>query len=178
MLEALRASGVPALQARLEPLRVGRALENLATAFPAALTNGGSAARGRQLAEQHPAAQCTRCHTLGASTSTVGPSLNAIGAQLSREELLRALLDPSARVAPGFGQVSVTLRSGQKTEGVLREETDTLLVLELATGATMRVNKADVAARSNAVSAMPPMGVLLQPRDIRDVVEFLAGQRP
>jgi hypothetical protein len=35
----------------------------------------------------------------------------------------------------------------------------------------------DIATRTNGVSAMPDMDLLLTPRQIRDVVEFLASQR-
>lgn len=177
VLEAARATKSEPLQARLDKLGVGRSLENLAKVFPAALTNGGNVARGRQVVLQHPAAQCTRCHIVGQGASTVGPSLNGVGARLSREELLQSLIDPSAKIAPGFGQVSVTLRNGQKFEGVLREENETTMSIEDPTRGMQRINKADVATSSNAVSAMPPMGLLLQPREIRDVIEAMAQQR-
>jgi putative heme-binding domain-containing protein len=179
LLQAVRENGSEPLLARLDQAKVGRALENVATVFPEALQVGGAVNRGRQIATQHPAAQCTRCHTLGTATSTVGPSLNGIGSQLSRPQLLEALITPSARIAPGFGSVSVTLTNGQRVDGVLREETDTELVFAVGeTGEeTRRIAKSDIAERSSAASAMPPMGALLEPAQVRDVVEFLAGQR-
>jgi quinoprotein glucose dehydrogenase len=175
LLEAMRASGAPVLLARLDQLKVGRALENLATTMPHVLRVGGDATRGRRTALEHPAAQCTRCHTIGQIGATVGPNLNTIGRQLNRDELLAALLTPSARVAPGYGVVSLTLKSGRKLDGVLKEESAAAVTIELAAGATERVNVAEIATRSNAVSAMPPMGALLAPREIRDVLEFLTG---
>jgi quinoprotein glucose dehydrogenase len=99
--------------------------------------------------------------------------LNNIGSQLSRQQLLEALIDPSARLAPGYGQVSVTLKDGRKLEGTLREETAAVLAIEDITQGLQRVNVSDVATRTNGVSAMPNMGMLLTPREIRDVVEFL-----
>jgi putative heme-binding domain-containing protein len=177
LLEAVQTSGAAPLAARLEQIGVGRALENLAKVFPAALINGGNANRGRQVVTQHPAAQCTRCHVVGAGVSTVGPSLNGIGTRLSREELLQSLIDPSAKIAPGFGQVTVTLMNGQKVEGTLRAETATTLSIEDPTSGLREIAKSDVASGSNAVSAMPPMGLLLKPREIRDVVEAMAQQR-
>jgi hypothetical protein len=39
-----------------------------------------------------------------------------------------------------------------------------------------RISKTAIAERSSAVSAMPPMGALLEAGQIRDVVEFLAAQ--
>jgi putative heme-binding domain-containing protein len=177
VLEAMRASGEPALASRLEQIGAGRGLEHVATAFPAALRAGGSPARGLDVVTRHPAAQCTRCHTVADSTATVGPNLKTIGAQLPREELLAALLTPSSRVAPGYGQVSVTLRNGRTVQGVLKEDTAAGVAIEVAPDNVERIPAADIASRTNAVSAMPPMGSLLSPREIRDVVEFLASQR-
>jgi putative heme-binding domain-containing protein len=177
LLEAMREHGAEPLQTRLDQLKVGRDLSTLGTALPGALATGGSLMRGRQVIQQNQSAQCARCHTIGNSKSDVGPDLNKIGSQLSREQLVQSLLDPSARLAPGFGQVSVTTRGGQKYEGVLRAESATEIVVEDAARGTQKIAVADIAARENGVSAMPPMGLLLSPREIRDVVEALANQK-
>ncbi len=100
-----------------------------------------------------------------------------MGARLDRPQLLESLLDPGARLAPGFGQVVVTLADGRKVEGVLREETPTSLVVEDAAQGTLTIAVADVATRTNLPSAMPPMGTLLTAAEVRDIVEFLAGQQ-
>ena len=47
---------------------------------------------------------CTQCHSLTAEGGpSVGPNLRAIGTRLTREQILEALVDPSARIAPGYG---------------------------------------------------------------------------
>ena len=177
LLEAMRATKAEPLLARLDRLGVGRDLSTVGTAFPAALANGGNRVRGRQLALQHPSAQCSRCHTIGNARSDVGPALAGVGARLDRRQLLESLLDPGARLAPGFGQVVVTLADGRKIEGVLREETPTGLVVDDAAQGTLTIAAADVATRTNLPSAMPPMGTLLTAAEVRDIVEFLAGQQ-
>ena len=107
----------------------------------------------------------------------IDPNLAGVGSRLSRQQLLESLIDPSARLAPGFGQVSITLKNGQKLEGTLREETATAIAVEDPSRGLQRVNVSDIASRTNGISAMPNMGLLLTPREIRDVVEFLAGQK-
>jgi putative membrane-bound dehydrogenase-like protein len=174
VLEAAQANGSPALAARLDAMRVGRTLDRLAAVFPNALMRGGDARRGFDIAGNNPAAQCGRCHTIGGSTASVGPNLTHVGSQLSREQLLQALLDPSARIAPGFGAVSVTLKNGRTVDGLLRDESARQLVIEDASGARQTVATADIASRRNAPSAMPPMGTVLEPHEIRDLVEMLA----
>jgi hypothetical protein len=44
--------------------------------------------------------------------------------------LLEALVEPSARIAPGYGIVSLTLQNGQTVAGMLREETESHLVVQ------------------------------------------------
>lgn len=101
--EAVEAHGSPALLARLERHRAASsAEENVVAAFGAAL-RGGDAEKGRSLFVEHAAAQCSRCHSLGEKGADVGPNLGNIGSQLTRHQLLEALVDPSARIAPGFG---------------------------------------------------------------------------
>jgi putative heme-binding domain-containing protein len=177
LLEAMQATKAAPLQQRLDELKVGRDLANLGAVFPEALTTGGSPPRGRQLVLQHPAAQCGRCHAVGDSKAEVGPSLAGMGSRLTRQQLLESLIAPSARIAPGYGQVSVTLKNGQKIEGTLREESPTTVAIEDTTRGLQQVPVADIATRTNGVSAMPPMNLLLTPREIRDVVEFLSTQR-
>ena len=98
-----------------------------------------------------------------------------MASRLSREQLLEALVDPSARVAPGFGPVQLTLKNGRKLFGTLKEETATHVVVD-ASG-DQRVAKSDIAQRTNGPSSMPSMATLLTRREIRDVVEYLSTLR-
>lgn len=107
--EAARAAGDQQLLALLEQYETARDAGGTPMQAYADALYGGNAREGQRIVFQHPGAQCTRCHTLGggsagdASGIEVGPPLRGIGSQLSREQLLEALVDPSARIAPGFG---------------------------------------------------------------------------
>jgi quinoprotein glucose dehydrogenase len=176
LVDAAQSSGSAPLQAKLDAYTKARGADSLVTAFRDALTRGGNVERGQQVLFESPAAGCPRCHTIYGQGSDVGPDLSAIGATLSRDQILQALLEPNARIAPGFGIVGVTLRNGQRINGTLREETGTHLVVVTGTPpAEQRIAKADIAERTDPVSAMPPMGLILKPRDLRDLVEFLAA---
>jgi putative heme-binding domain-containing protein len=168
--DAARASKDPALIARLDKLanRPGaKPVELYADAL-----RGGDARRGARVVFQAPAAQCTRCHSFGGPGANVGPNLSGVASRLQREQLLEALVDPSARIAPGYGPVQLTLKNGKKLFGTLKDETATQVVVD-ANG-DQRVAKSDIATRVNGPSAMPPMGSLLTRREIRDVVEYLS----
>jgi quinoprotein glucose dehydrogenase len=173
LVDAAQADASPAFIARLDAFRKARSAETLALALRPALRIGGDAQRGVQVIMGNPAAECTRCHSLE-GTNNVGPNLARIGATLSRDQLVEALIEPSARIAPGFGTVSLTLRKGDKIVGTLRDETAThVVLLEGTPPVERRIAKADIAERSNPVSPMPPFGLILKPREIRDIVEFL-----
>ena len=90
---------------------------------------GGNPRLGAQVFYRNPTGQCTRCHNAGRGGGDVGPNLTKIATQLSRQELLESLVEPSKRIAPGYGE---------------------------------------------SVSSMPPMGMLLTARELRDLVAFLA----
>jgi quinoprotein glucose dehydrogenase len=178
LVDAIQASGSKPLESRLEAYRKSRNAESLTMAFRDALVKGGDARRGREVFTNHPAAACTRCHSLRGRGTDVGPNLTNIASTLSREQLLEALLEPNARVAPGYGTVGITLKNGQRVDGMLRGETDTHVIISTGTPPVERqIPKADIAERSNPVSAMPPMGALMKPAEIRDVVEFLGTLR-
>jgi quinoprotein glucose dehydrogenase len=175
LVDAMQTNGSPSLQARLEAYQKARSADTLATAFKEALVVGGNARRGRELFVEHPAAACTRCHTVRNAGSDVGPNLTGVASRLTRDQIVESLLDPNARIAPGFGTVGITLRNGQKIDGTLREETPTHLVVTVGTPPVeQRIAKGDIAERSNPVSAMPPVGLILKPREVRDVAAYLA----
>jgi putative membrane-bound dehydrogenase-like protein len=102
VVEAVRASDTPALTAGLERYEAAKPAGDPLAQFSESL-QGGNADEGRRVAFQNEATQCTRCHTIGDDGATVGPNLTRIGAALTRTQLLEALVAPSARIAPGFG---------------------------------------------------------------------------
>ena len=119
LIEAVDSTHSEKLIAKLTPLR---SAGNDAESFAETLY-GGNARNGRNIFLYNSTAQCVRCHGLGDETGTVGPPLRQIGGALTREQLLQALIEPSARLAPGFGSVKITLKDNQEVTGILMEET-------------------------------------------------------
>ena len=112
----------------------------------------------------------------GDSGTVRGTVQNAgIGNRLSREQLLESLVEPSARLAPGFGTVRITLKDNQVVTGILMEESATELILRTSDAEPLEIAVSRISKRENLPSSMPPMGTLLSKRDIRDVIEFLAN---
>lgn len=134
---------------------------------------GGNRRNGWRIFNSHETAQCVRCHSLEPSEDGVGPSLAGVGARLSREEILESLVAPSARIAPGFGIVTLTLNDDEKVTGILRKETGTQLILKIGEEGERTIAKSAVKERQDAPSSMLPVALMLEKSELRDVVEFL-----
>jgi putative heme-binding domain-containing protein len=115
-----------------------------------------------------------RCHAIDDYGGNIGPRLNGIANKLSREQLLEALIEPSARIAPGYGFVTLDLKNGQKLNGILLQEKKDGYVIKVGDMADTLVRKSDVANRINSPSSMPAMHLMITRKEIRDVVSYLA----
>ena len=135
---------------------------------------GGDVTEGERVFEQH-AAQCQRCHRIAGNGGLAGPDLSRIGATLTREQLVEALLEPSKRLSPGYGSLTLDLTDGDVLSGVLRAEKQDSLTLVLGDFTERKVLKRDISSRTDVQSSMPPMGEVLTRREIRDLVAFLAS---
>lgn len=137
--------------------------------------NGGNRWAGYNYFNNNSAGQCVRCHTLGGQGGTVGPPLDNIGNILSREQILESLIDPSARLAPGYGMVTITFKDGHVVTGILEKETQDQLILRTSDAEPLIVASSRIAQRQNMTSGMFPMKGIMSKREIRDMVEFLAN---
>lgn len=146
--------------------------DSLMAAYSGALL-GGDSQKGARIFFGHQTAQCIRCHSYDDFGGSAGPRLNGVAKRLTRYQLLQALVEPSARIAPGFGTVTLELKNGKKVSGILQGEKANGLVLKIGDKPDTTVSTADVAKRINSPSSMPEMRYLLTKKEIRDLVSFL-----
>lgn len=171
LLESVKATENPELIAQLEDLKkAGYSADSYQETL-----YGGSWWSGRTVFNNNPTAQCVRCHAVNGSGGEVGPELDNIANILTREQLLESLIEPSSRLAPGYGSVTITLTDGQKVQGVLIEERKNDLLLRTAEAEPMEIPLKRIAKRENAMSAMPPMGRMITRRELRDLMEYLGS---
>lgn len=171
LIEAVEATESEELIAQLSVLKSGTAsVDNYQETL-----HGGNWWGGNSVFNSNPTAQCVRCHAVGGAGGVVGPPLDNIGNLLTREEILESLIEPSARLAPGYGTVTVTLKDGQTATGVLEKETDHELILRTSDAEPLEIAHSRIQKRENSVSAMPAMGKLITKRELRDLIEYLAS---
>lgn len=171
--DAIDSTGSAQLAGKYKEISARRSGEHVNAAYSAALF-GGDVRRGRRIFFSHESAQCMRCHSYDDMGGNAGPRLNGIANRLSRAQILEALIEPSARLSPGFGVVTVTLKDGKRLSGILQSESKDSLTIKIGDRQNVPVKKDQVEKRENAASSMPDMKAILSKRAIRDVVSFLS----
>lgn len=136
---------------------------------------GGDAAKGEAIFRGSGA--CVQCHQVGGQGGIQGPALDGIALRSDRAGLLESIITPNAKIAEGFGTVTITLKNGESVAGIPKGEKDGKLEVLLPTNEKKTVAVADIAKRDGPVSAMPPLGAILPPNDLRDLIEFLAQRK-
>ena len=169
--EAVDATGSESLKSALASLKNDATpMSDYATAL-----FGGNRNEGRNLFNYNSTAQCARCHAVNGEGGNVGPDLTNIGNTLTREQLLQAMIEPTARLAPNYGSVTLKLKEGQEVSGILVRETEETLVLKTSDAEPLIVPVARISKRENMPSSMPTYAGVLSKREVRDIVEFLSG---
>jgi quinoprotein glucose dehydrogenase len=162
---------------------------------------GGDAERGAYVFRERADVSCLRCHAVKGVGGNAGPDLSGVvtrnggpagspaaaaagsgpatGASLAagREYILESILYPSKKVAAGWETVALYTADGDVVSGVLKAEDDQTVSLEVPNQGQVKVEKAKVRKRQGGLSAMPDdISKTLSKQDLRDLVEFLAGQ--
>jgi len=137
---------------------------------------GGNSDHGKQIFESNLAANCAACHRMGAEGSNVGPPLTQIGKK-GRDYILESLINPQAKIAPGYGMMTVTKKDGTTLAGAPKAEAANSLTILQPDGKEIVVSRADIASQTPAISVMPPMGEILKPAELRDLVDYLGTRQ-
>ncbi|MEE2940667.1 MAG: hypothetical protein VX460_09815 [Planctomycetota bacterium] len=140
---------------------------------------GGDAERGRVIFTSKSETACLRCHVVGEEGgSEAGPALDGVGDRLTREELLRSVVEPNAQIAAGYESWLLSLDDGEVLSGRILEETEELVVVETSKKEVWEVPPGEITARRRDVSAMSAdLSRHLSRAEMRDLVAFLASLR-
>jgi quinoprotein glucose dehydrogenase len=178
LLDAAAKRTEPAVKSSLEAYKAALAASQDPLAPYLGSLQGGDAKKGGQIFESQPAAQCMRCHAAGGGHGggDAGPNLEAIGKKGDAKFFLESLVNPGAKVAEGFGITTVTLKGGKTVSGIVLSDTADHVDVD-SSGKVLRVKKSDFESMLPPVSAMPPMGAILSPAELRDVVAWLETQK-
>jgi hypothetical protein len=73
--------------------------------------------------------------------------------------------------------VKVTLTDGAQVTGTLMSEDKKELIIKTSDAEPMEIPLSRISKRENYPSGMPPMGLALSKKEVRDLVEFLVNQK-
>ena len=147
--------------------------QDIMTRYGVAL-KGGSAEKGRGIFFGHAQAQCSKCHALKQVDKQVGPSLEGIAKRHSREYLLQSIVDPQAEITLGYGIVTVQLAEGRTVSGTLISKVENSITVKLPDSSLESFAASEIKSQSKPVGTMPDPKTILNLRQIRDLVAYLA----
>ncbi len=136
---------------------------------------GGDVAAGRVVFQT--VGDCQRCHAGGGPAtaghgSGAGPALAGVSARGERH-VLESVLLPGAQIADGFGSVVVTRRDGSTVSGLLVASSESEIWVDVGAGEPVAIAAAEIAAQTQLATGMPPTGLALSPRALRDVIAYV-----
>jgi putative membrane-bound dehydrogenase-like protein len=140
-----------------------------------ALKGQGKADRGRQLFSDLKGLACIKCHAVGKEGGAVGPELSSVASKYPRDELIAAVLTPSAKIASGFEPTVLALVDGRVLTGLVRNETAVALEIQDADAKTLHLTKDQIDDRKRSDVSIMPNGLAegLSPQDFADLIAYL-----
>ena len=103
----------------------------------------------------------------------VGPDLSSLAREMAVDEIRGALLEPSARVSPGYGLVTVHLQNGKSLRGFARSQSDYEVVVEDLEGRFHLLEGSQVSRiQEEKQSLMPP--VKATPEELENLIAYVS----
>jgi putative membrane-bound dehydrogenase-like protein len=139
----------------------------------AALSGKPNVASGQRIFH-HAVALCARCHRHSGRGKIVGPDLTVTGREKNRAWFLKAILQPSADMAPEYQPRTLTLTNGDTHTGIRLRSYSREQLRDL-NGNTITFHKDKVAAIRDLNTSLMPAGLVysLTDRELRDLLAFL-----
>jgi putative heme-binding domain-containing protein len=124
------------------------------------------------------ASRCASCHKLGSEGNAIGPDLTGITNKFGDQELLDAIINPSAAIVFGYEPWLVNTNDGQSIYGFLISENKQSIVVRDIAGQKHIIDvKKIVTKQKQEKSLMPdPVSNGLTEKDLADIVGFLKSQ--
>lgn len=135
----------------------------------------GDSRNGENLLHSNPSLRCLECHQLHDKGKQVGPRLDKIGGRLSRVEILRSILDPSASIAPEFAAKLIETEDGDIYSGFLVAETAEEIQFRDINQGLVKIPKFQVLSLDAQTLSLMPQYLLqeLTPQEAADLLAFL-----
>lgn len=125
------AAGDAALTAKVDAFRKKNEAGSPVEGYSELLA-GGRAEEGGKVFFEKVEAQCQRCHQVGGKGGgEVGPKLDDVGKRKDRTYILESIVFPNRQIAPGYENVTLTMKEGGEIAGRVVREDDNEVELEI-----------------------------------------------
>lgn len=121
---------------------------------------------------------CRTCHTYKGRGGKVGPDLSNLD-ERDEASIRMGILDPSARVAPGFEKLQIVTRDGSRFVGVRRDEDATRIrFFDTSTmpPVSRSILKSEIQTRETLPGSVMPDQARLTDEQVRSLTAFLRGR--
>lgn len=121
------------------------------------------------------AASCIACHRRAYLGGHIGPDLSRIGTARSERDLLESILFPSLTFVRNFEPVSIVTTDGRVHNGVIRDETDDEVTVQLDASKSVTIPVSEIEERHFGTTSIMPAGLekQLSPQQLADLVRYL-----
>jgi len=152
-------------------------MEDFKGAFDAPL-KGRNFARGKEMFQT---AGCIQCHNVQGQGGHVGADLSKVGQEYPGAELLRQIIDPSAKIKDEFRVVAVFLKNEKRYKGmIVKRDGDSIELAEnlQEPTKTIPIKKSDISRTMPSDVSPMPTGLLvtLSREEILDLLAYLIAQ--
>jgi putative membrane-bound dehydrogenase-like protein len=140
-----------------------------------ALKTTGNPEHGRVLFHDPKGLGCIKCHNVGGEGGMIGPELSSVGAKYPRDELITAVLAPSAKISQGYEPVTIATTDGRVLSGVVKSDTPQALEIADAEAKLIKVPKTEIEERRPSAVSIMPIGLAegLTRQDFADLIAYL-----
>jgi len=122
---------------------------------------------------------CFTCHVVDDFGANLGPNLSDAGKRLTRLEIADSVINPNAKVDPGYYTVNISTSDGGAFAGFVESEDDGSVTLRMGAELLQKIDKRTITKRETVkTSTMPAaMAAALSGQEFVDKIEYLAAQK-
>jgi len=142
------------------------------------LDHGRSFANAKQI---FTVASCVSCHRMNGVGEQVGPDLTQLDPKMTRLEILRSLIEPSAKIDEKYASHVLALKSGKVVTGMILESSPTTIKLienPMAKTPPVILDRSEIEEDTRSPISIMPKGLLdkLTREEILDLIAYLIAK--
>lgn len=123
-------------------------------------------------AEVYKAAKCNQCH---GGNNALGPSLSGVAQRFSKNDLFRAIYEPSKDISDRYRAVKILTSNGDVVSGLKIYDSADGVTLQASNGKLLRINEDDIESKETSNISLMPANLLdgFSVKDVADLYAYL-----